>query len=60
MYKKGILIIFSVILFLGAYAQNQKELDEVKSYFQSKEFRIEKIDGIGFEKGVTRRDINLI
>ncbi len=56
MSKKGILIIFSVLLFFGGFAQNQKKLNEVKSYFQSKEFQIEKIKGIGFEKGVTRRD----
>jgi hypothetical protein len=30
--------------------------NEMKSYFESKEFQYENISGIGFEKGVTRRD----
>jgi beta-xylosidase len=53
MAKKIFLIIFSVLFFFGGFAQNQ---NIVKSYFESKEFKVEEIKGIGFEKGVTRRD----
>jgi hypothetical protein len=47
--------ICSLLIFDGI-SQNPTEIDEVKSYFNSKEFKIEKIKGIGFEKVITRRD----
>lgn len=37
-------------------AQENREDSNLKSYFESKEFKIEKVKGIGFEEGVTRRD----
>lgn len=38
------------------FTQKTKTPQEIKSYFQSKEFNIEEISGIGYEKGCTRRD----
>lgn len=41
---------------LGCTVTTKKTPEEIKSYFESKEFKIDTISGIGFEKGVTRRD----
>lgn len=55
--RKFILFVLTGFLFLtSCNSEKQKTAEEIKSYFESKEFQIEKIEGIGFEKGVTRRD----
>lgn len=56
MGRRIIIIILSIFLSHYGFSQNQQKLNEVKTYFESKEFRFEKIKGIGFEPGVTRRD----
>ncbi len=54
-------ILFVTIVFLGGILgcktnPGMKNLDEIKSYFQLKEFQFENVTGIGYEKGCTRRD----
>ena len=44
------------MLLLSACKHHQVSLQELKTYFESKEFKFEKVSGIGYESGCTRRD----
>jgi len=54
-FKSSLIAICCCLLTNASYSQSLKT-EKVKAYFESKEFIIEKIEGIGFEKGVTCRD----
>ncbi len=49
-------ILVGYLFLLSCNTTNQKSPKEIKSYFESKEFSFTEIEGIGFEKGCTRRD----
>jgi len=54
--KQYFLFLFFSLFYLNPVFSQNQELNEIKSYFESKEFQYKNISGIGFEKGVTRRD----
>ncbi|MGQ7870937.1 family 43 glycosylhydrolase [Sunxiuqinia sp. sy24] len=54
--KTAVAIIFIVVIFHEGFTQDRTKNDQVESYFSSKEFQFEEIEGVGFENGVTRRD----
>jgi beta-xylosidase len=50
------LLVAMLVLVSCTTTTNQKSPEEIKSYFNKKEFSFTEIKGIGFEKGCTRRD----
>ncbi len=56
MKKLILMAIFAGLSLWGCDRAKEISTEEVKAYFESKEFKFENIFGIGYEKGVTRRD----
>ncbi len=56
MIKYSILIIFFSLLLLGCNSVKEESTDDIKEYFNSREFSFQEVEGIGYEKGCTRRD----
>lgn len=56
MNSKSLIVILAVVLWQSCAVSQKDEIQKLKDFFQSKEFRFEEISGIGHEKDCTRRD----
>jgi len=50
------ILVFVLVALVSCNTENPKSVNELKTYFEIKEFVFEYVSGIGFEKGITRRD----
>jgi hypothetical protein len=54
--KKTVFIVILNFCLFYSFSSNGQELNSIKEKFSNTRFKFEKVTGIGFEEGVTRRD----